>query len=334
MLKGPTLSKSARRRLQLLKRGEKIVLNQIQPGTALVPRPSQPVARRKRNRNRGSRNLAVKNPYLYSLMDPENNSGARVPDLTGIPTSVIQCEYEGSLDSNAAGLAGFYLTPMMAAGCFNTLTAGSTAAAITYTSSSWINQNQYNAVYGNYRPVSAVMYVDYIGTSTNDSGLTTAMWLSRTQSLPTTVVDAANRTYGETTPTKMGTRILWRPMDNRDVEFAQVATANPLPAIGFVSSGLVPNQTGCLRVRAFVNFECIPYSDTFDIAAASPSPINRNWLEDAFKWGQTTADKISTLLPYAQSITTVGMNALNWYQSNQSQRPYGRNRQGPVITSL
>lgn len=274
--------------------------------------------------------LAQRNPYLASLMDPENNFNARIPDLTCVPTSVIQCEYEDTITTNGSGMAGLILYPTMGSQAFVQIASGSTPGAITYgTPYGWSNSNQYQAVFAEVRPVSGVIYVDYIGTSQADQGLITAMWGPRTISKPSSVSDAANRNYGETAPAKLGCKILWRPSDNQDCEFFQVASNKSLPYIGFIASGMTANLA-VLRVRCYVNYECIPFSDTFDLVSPAPSPIDRNALEQAFRWGQQTVDKISTLLPYASNVATVGMNALSWYRSNMSQGRYGN----PRITSI
>jgi len=160
------------------------------------------------------------------------------------------------------------------------------------------------------------------------------MWLPRGATYPTSVTDAAAKNYSETAPLKLGSSV-YRPMDNYDVEFGQINFAKALgvPLIGMVCSGAWPS-TANLRVRAFFNFECIPFTDQMDLANATPSPINRDYLEQAFQWAQTTTDKIRTLIPYAQSIATVGMNAYSWYQGNMGNGGRGRVGGGPTITSI
>jgi len=90
-----------------------------------------------------------------SLMYPQQNIGARIPDLTGIPTSALQVEYEITLTTNANGLAGILIAPQLYANPIIIMDPASTNAAITWQAGvAFPYQTQYSGAYSHYRCVS------------------------------------------------------------------------------------------------------------------------------------------------------------------------------------
>lgn len=281
----------------------------------LRPKRVRKARRQKRNGNQGRLGN-----YLHALLDPENFLGAKVPDLVSAPSGTFQITFDWTVPTTAGDGVGAVLSPSFGTssttpnasngytlGIFQNSTAGT-----VYSTTSYQNPASYVAVaalYESLRPVSAVMYAEFIGNTLNDAGQIVMGWVpsqpstgnqftlaaltfSQLQMLPFT------RTY----PLRNGGKILWKPEDNSTLEFVPTGSKNAfwLPSIFFATVGQ-PASTTMMRIRAVINFEGIPGTDTTTLVNAAPSPIRLEELSQAFSY---MSQPYSNLLPFLSGVAS------------------------------
>ena len=323
---GQGLSKKARQRRARKNNSDTITI--VTPGARQLQ--NQTKSRKRRGKN--SRPAFARNEYLMSLAYPEDGEGSKVPDLTAIPTGTVQTFQENILttltDSDGSGRLAVWFSPYEATAAGNgphvNFATAASSGVFTYNNTLINSWNALQVLYSSYRVVSAVLKVDFIGTTSQDNGVLTGIWNEPTVGIiPASATSAGapgnannflNAPYAESYPFRNGIRILWRPSDNQDVEFlgANSSSNSGRPGIGFCLTGVTPAVSSC-HMTLIVNWELIPSVSTVSVIHASSSPVNPSWVNDAMVWGQTVSDKIQPLFnaesPYTKSINQFAASA-------------------------
>lgn len=353
------LSKNQRKRAnrrarQSQKQNQLVVYEQPQNSVSLqqvqkVSLPGQGTSRSARRR----RNIRQKsggggrrggqtgtNLYLASLIDPENNPGAKIPDMVTFPSATIQMTADGIAGPTGTGDGcAIIVNPIL--GTPDATTAfpiyrGSNAISgndYSWTNVPWANGVTIRTLFDTYRPVSAVLYAEFIGASTNDAGQICMGMIPRTGAATPNAIEnlarnftvAVAQSFTKTIPLRNGAVITWKPQDNVDLEykFAQSNTAadHQFPLIFFCTAGQAVGVT--IRYRVVVNFELIPTTDTSTFLNPTPSHSNMNMLEQAINWTSQTYNNmsafVSTVSPYVQpalnnmvaSASALGLTYMN-----------------------
>jgi hypothetical protein len=329
------LSKSQRKRARLIARARNGSIVTLATGTNAQPRQvaqtpnpgqgrSRNARRRRRDRQNGGMNGGggVMSDYLRTLMDPENTPGVKVPDLVTFPSSTFQLSYDNVLNVPAAGDAcGVWFCPFIGSGAtrFPIYSGNNTAVGgnVTYTGVNWASRASVAAIFGQIRPVSAVLIGEFTGNSTGDSGQVCYGILERGTTGTGSIIPfgtAQAQNFNKTSAARDGCRVLWKPQDNQDLEY-DVVTADLdaqgmfMPAIFFCTSGMAGNSS--YRVRIVVNYEGIPTVDTFNIVNVEPSQSNLPALEQAMNWAGQAYNNLSSFVesvgPYVQPIVRSAM---------------------------
>lgn len=294
-----------------------------------------PVVRR-RSRRRAVRNMYARseNGYLKTLLYPEYTPGQKIPDLCSFPTGTFQLSYDSVISTTAGDAFNFSFVPNINAPLTlqtNAVVGGPFGASINI---DWPSKAAVQAAYKAYRPVSAELYIEYIGTSLNDSGYAIGYLSNRQNGNPAfaaqTVAGVLALPYTRTYPLRNGCRVVWKPEDNADFEFQDVIQNNVYPFIGVCVAGAT-STTAVVKVRCLANFEGLPRSDTLDLVNASASPINLGQLQEAFQAGSNPyssfssfsesvgrfmPDQMPTALSLASNAIYHGMGAYSAYRAS------------------
>lgn len=195
-------------------------------------------------------------------------------------------------------------------------------------------------IYSHTRCVSAVITAEYIGDSATDAGTVIGFWVKPkandttqpntfsgtpsvypvTQDVPGSLLIADSTAV----PLRNGMRQIWKPSDNRDMEFQVSAAAGSdahTPLIGIIAFGGTPSK-GLLRIKIVANYEGIPAYDTTGFVDARPSPVNPTLVWEALSYMQTMMPSGQTFLNYLTTSKT-GVAALQYagaYVGNRLRR--------------
>jgi hypothetical protein len=268
-----------------------------------------------------------KNAYLNALIDPENSAGCRVPDMVTVPSSTVQLTFDGTISPTGTGDGVVVLiTPDFALGGTNgsplqlwaNATAGGNYAVVSQLA--WSQRSALVALFDQYRPVSGVLYGEFIGNSTADSGQILMGWLPRVLPVaanPTPIAQllatpnfasVLTQSFTKTIPLRNGAVVTWKPQDNQDLEYSYVsndnAGGNYFPSIYFATSG--QQTTAAVRYRVVFNFELIPTVDTALFLSPEPSVSDISQLEQAMNWTSSAYSNLSAFVsnvsPYVQPV--------------------------------
>jgi len=276
-------------------------------------------------------------------MDPENHPGVRVPDMVTFPSSTTQLTWDSTIYPSTGGDGSLLiftpiigtpdgtLTPIITAA--NTLVGGNYAgfANISFAASATMR-----TLFDSYRPVSAVIYAEFIGPSTNDGGQVCMGLIPRTgqntnaqlEALVPNFTAGGAQSFTKILPLRNGAVITWKPQDNKDLEYKDIQDNNALdhelPHLFICTAGQTAGTGGALRVRVVCNFELIPTSDANTFIDAKTSPSNLGRLQDAMNWGAEMYNNmsafVSTVSPYVQPVlsqaTVAATNLGLAYMSN------------------
>lgn len=303
------------------------------PPIAELRAPATQGRRSKKNKRQNRRVAARRNSdsYFSSLLEPESAQGSKVPDEIGYPTGTFQLTAQGTLTTGATGgdtcgisfspIVGFVTTGGYPIVTYNSTTANSMSNA---TNIDWGSKNAVTAAFMATRPVSAVLEVSFIGSSSNDQGRLTA---------GTSFVGSGNTSPGNswntwanmpgmsTWPAKNGARVLWKPLDNTNFEF--LSPSNSALAVYpqcFVACTGIPFNTTNFMWRVTCNFEAIPTSDTFDLVETKPSPVNLQSLQRAFEWAQEATSNVRPLVGVVGTALEMGRTAYGLYNGGGQRR--------------
>lgn len=308
----------------------KIVTTQIIPVQSKVVQAAMPgqgksrSARRRRAR-RQNKSAFNSGDYLECLMDPENHPGCRVPDMVTIPSSTFQFVYDDIISPTGTGDGiQVLINPVNYGGStvadrpiqiWANTTPGGAYAAVKQIN--WVQGATINGLFDQYRPVSGVLYVEFIGNSTADSGEVSMGWLPRIEAasspiaaLGTNFASVVQQSFTKTIPLRNGAVVMWKPQDNQDLEYARDGTAynasgtNYWPSIFAATSG--QQTASAVRIRAVFNYEAIPTSNTALFLSPETSRADLTQLEKAFNWTAGAYNNLSafvgTVSPYVQPI--------------------------------
>lgn len=265
---------------------------------------SRPKAKRTRNQSRpGGQSKITGNQeisYLTTLRQPETTPGGKVPDLCTFPTGTFQLTYDTTIGPNGTGDAyGFSLFPSMQAP-IATFSNALPNGAMAFSAVEWPSKAAIIGVYDQYRPVSAEIYLEYIGSTFKDQGYVILALIPRGGIVPTTIATFMALPYTRTYPLREGARVIWKPQDNADFEFKNVllGTASLFPTIAILAVGMEPaaGQSISAKIRVVANYEGIPKSDTSTLVNAAPSPIDLGALQRAMNYGSDIYNSFSPFL--------------------------------------
>lgn len=252
---------------------------------------------------------------MRSLLEPERYT-ARIPDANGWQTTVFQTimDQTGATGTDGSWTAGFYPIPVRPNGALEAaIQANGTQIAaqgvwttggqaiIPGSSASIIN------VCSAVRPVSGVLLVEFIGTTSNDNGQIVACPIFRGETFKASFASCIQNAYSVAAPLRNGLRFLWKPMDEMDHQFIATNTNEvpgintpggigtptgvPFPSIQTPSAGNGPEvtqtpvciqvmvagaqaSTTVVRFRWIVNYEAIPELSTVALFAVDKEPAN------------------------------------------------------------
>lgn len=355
------MTKSMRRRLARKAKQAGNALVVVQPAVqqaqqvAVIRPPGQGTSksarRRRRNRGRGFSGFGGgENLYLSSLLDPENGAGAKVPDMVTFPSGTFQLSFDQTLTPTGTGdgIAAWFCPFIGDAAAVWPIKTGTNAAAgadYTWTNRNWVARASIVNAYDSVRPVSAVLYAEFIGASSTDNGQICMGIIPRISVNPTTTVQNFNtgiaQSFTKTIPLRNGAKVLWKPQDNQDQEYfatalAGVLNSNPYPPQIFIAtSGMATTTT--IRIRCVANYEGIPTADTYSIIAATPSPANLQHLQEASNfWGSAMYDNMSafvdTVGPYVRPVLSQASAGLSNYAASRVANYFGNSsRRGAGI---
>lgn len=273
---------------------------------------------------RGGKGQTGQNLYLASLQDPENNPGAKIPDMVTFPSTTAQLTWDTTLApaTGGDGVAAILwpalgspdaATVMPIITGTNNTTPGS---VYTWIGNLWPKATALRGLSDSYRPVSACIYAEFIGASTNDGGQicmgivprSGAFTMAAKEALVSGFNTGAAQSFTKTVPLRNGAIVMWKPQDNQDLEYkdCQDNTANlhDLPFIFICTAGQSPSAS--LRLRFICNFELIPTTDTASIINPTQSVSNLGQLESAMNWASHAYNNmsmfVSTVSPFVQPV--------------------------------
>lgn len=241
------------------------------------------------------------NLYLDCLVDPSRGP-IRYPDDFDKPTAVHQEVIYTTLQSgaNAGANPGAFtviLNPFIGVPSpttYKDLTVFPqywNGAAWTGNGISDPDQATLASICNNIRPVSASLYVTYVGDTLYDggqiaaalipgNGMTTA-YLSPTGQDLRLVANLALQPDAYSGPLRKGVYCYWQPEDPQDMFFNTIAGANAYNFPVIVVSGVSTQaSTTVVRITAIVNYE---YTTSSKLVTSLPSPIEPTLITGAKK---------------------------------------------------
>lgn len=302
-------------------------------GTRVVVRAQNVPKRRKRkNRNR-SRKIGPRrgragnmHQYLKMIMDPENHV-CRVPDLNCYKTAVYQIVENFELTTAADGATGFVFIPTpttpTSTGFQHAIQGTSTEASgaqgiwLTQTAFAATSATSVGSSFRNWRPTAGCLCAEYIGDTQTDAGTICCLPLFRGQTAPIKMIDAVTLDGNMQFPLRNGCRMLFKPLDNGDLEFHGGGDpANPAIGIGGASYGMYSAagvttpasgspvgertpvafcimisgakvSTKLLRIRAVFNYESVPNYASLGLFSTVSEPSNPSVVAQAMNVAST-----------------------------------------------
>jgi len=242
------------------------------------------------------------NLYLDCLVDPSRGP-IRYPDEFDKPTAVHQSVTYTTLQSGVGtGTYGgaFYAVLNPFVGLLAPTSYKETTVTIGNWNGSAFAVGQYisdadraalTSICNNIRPVSASIYITYIGDTLTDggqiaaafipgNGMTTG-YLSPTGQDLRVVADLALQPEAYSGPLRKGVYCYWQPEDPQDMFFQTIASASaynfPVVMVSGVSTQAV---TTVVRITAIVNYE---YTTSSKLVTSLPSPIEPIMITNAKK---------------------------------------------------
>lgn len=254
--------------------------------------------------------------YLKSLLDPENNL-ARIPDDNCYKSSVFQVVTMAEITTQTDGSAGYMFSPqpinptttnysatLIGTAIETTATVGvwGTTTTVTPPSSATVLATM-NAA----RVVSGCICAEYVGDTNTDAGTICCLPIFRGESAPNRLSVAETFAYNQSYPLRNGCRMLYRPMDNGDLEYHGPTDASSWASgaygINLVGGTGLPKNSDpnlerapvcfcimvsgataskkVLRVRAVFNYEGIPLLASLGLFAAKKEESNPTVLASA-----------------------------------------------------
>lgn len=315
----PSKSKLKRLRRKMAKQSQTLAQIAAQDRGMAMAKPASKKRAARRAKRRGA--SGIRGDYLKSLLDPENYPGCKVPDLVTAPSGTFQVTFDQTLATTGTGdgvsvvLSPAYGTSSATPNASNGYTLGvfqNVAAGGVYSTATYYNPSNYTAVQGLYeslRPVSAVLYAEFIGNTLNDAGQIVMGWrpsapVGGNQYTPVarSFTDLQAQPFTRTIPLRNGAKVLWKPEDNSSLEFTQFGDKGiAWPPVIYVGTVGQPVSTTFLRIRAVINFEGLPLTDTTTLVNAAPSPVQLGEVQQAFSW---LSGPYTNLFPFVGGIAS------------------------------
>jgi len=261
--------------------------------------------------------------YLRSLLEPERWT-ARIPDACGWNTSTFQSVQDFTLTTSGDGSASLavYPVPVTPSGTNNYgnvigsgTQAGSQGVWTAETTQALPNSTAIFNTFSMVRPVSGVVLVEFIGTTSSDNGQVCAAPLFRGESAAKTFAAQVMNQYSVAGPLRNGLRFIWKPMDEMDFQFVDLSNTTDLPGMqapgGLGSPSAPPYTSGytvtgasgaqltqpCVgivvhiagaaastvvaRVRFIANYEGVPETSTLGLFEVTPHECNPSAISQA-----------------------------------------------------
>jgi len=300
------VSKSARRRQRRRQRQ--------QPSVAVAEKvmiaPVGPQSRRGgRRRNKRSTSLFDRNPYLATILDPENVRGVKIPDAITLPTGTWTFTSDGNFTLDATGAGVMYVMPVLAVnsgtstGQYAVITQSSPTSGNLYDTLGPVppNANISNTI-ARLRPVSGSLRVWSTQPAINISGTCCSFYLpegSTSVALGgglTTFNSFTALPYNSVNHMADGGNARWMAGDPSEFDFEDVGGLTSLAGYTVTGAGkaqllgLTPGVSGIgvavtgsnassqCRYRVVINYEITPQSDVLSFIDREPSPTNQAWL--------------------------------------------------------
>jgi len=271
-----------------------------------------------------------RNHYLMSLLDPENVTGAKIPDLVAYPSGTFQLVVDGLLTTASGGDSiAIVAYPFIGDNSTfwpvttsNGTTSGSLASQANV---NWSNRSSVPGVWTQNRPVSMALRVEFIGPSTADGGYCCFGLAPRSQFITAPTTFAFPNTFSSylsinnstTSPVRNGAIVRWRPQDNLDLEYNEPVTrpdsdSQDYPALYFAATAM-PSSISYIKYRVTANFEGIAQNSLFSMVQAEASPVNMPQLEEGFNV-MANSPSGGPLTDYASlGLAGVGAAAAGYY---------------------
>jgi len=296
-------SKSARRRAnrQKKKSSSTVVVNVNEGGNN--KRRGKNSRRRSRRRNSSSGAYT----YVDTLLNPELCTGVKIPDIVAFPSGTFQVVQDGTLPCGTGGdSVGLLFLPIVGNQStiypIQTFKGTSTGSISVGTSVNWPGVNGIVGVYGSFRPVSAMVELEFIGASSADQGMMLgSLYPSANHNVAPVSWDLAMaKPNTEVVPVRNGIKILWKPEDSSDFQFVNEAAVSLgtlphyYPQLFVAATGLVASSS-VIRYHVVCNFEALPNTDSVNLAHTDPSPYDASQLRAAFEWAAQVGNNIFTL---------------------------------------
>lgn len=258
------------------------------------------------------------NQYFKSLIDPENNMG-RIPDPSTWKSSVFQIVENFDLTTASDGAVALVFSPTpvtpTSTGFQHVITSTNTEASgaqgvwLTQTASTAVSSSAVGTNFRNWRVVSGCICAEYIGDTSTDAGTICCLPIFRGQTAPTNMTVATAAAFNQQFPLRNGCRMLYRPLDNGDLEyFGGGDAANPGISLGGVAygmwsaAGVTAPASGspegertpvafCVfingataskkvaRVRCVFNYEAIPLQASLGLFSTLHEPTSRSAID-------------------------------------------------------
>lgn len=248
--------------------------------------------------------------YLNVLFNPERQANAKIPSLFPVPSSSFLSHQQVSITTNASGNISFTWNPFFlqdaASGANQSTFFVNNNSTLTGSSSNDnffatdIGYNQLpGGLYSQYRVVGASIVVTYTGRMDIVSGVIgIGIGLNQYASpnIVTTGKDSSSQVFGnfnliddlyfsKRTQAVNGCRAIYFPLDNRFLQFTQMATSvagtGSVNGFYFAFYGAnLPASSPCLRVDFYIQYECTVKPEFNGYLTQSPGQYsNKNWLE-------------------------------------------------------
>jgi len=301
------LTKNQRRRRNQQVRKARTTVKVVEVKKTQTPR------RRRNRRARAQRRGG--NPYLAALLDPKNNPGIKIPDVTSFPSSTFQTVINGIATTNInpaipsyGDSVGIYAVPCLTNPI--TLSYGPGPGSLSgLTSIPWPNYSVLDNMYSGVRPVSAILEADFVGSTSADGGYWITSLTSRGVSIPYTVGGCLATLPNMETETLASrhVEVKWRPEDNRDMEYLPggASTRPTYPGCNIIATAMSVGEVAVSWVKwtFTVNWEALPEAEVLDLVQPSPSPIDLGSF-------QTALNTISRVNPTSFSRALSNLNGL------------------------
>lgn len=263
--------------------------------------------------------LKERSLYYQSLLDPLQGAGAKIPDMTAIPTGTFQMVQRIPVTSNLQGIAAIRVaSPQFAPANITTLTqqfggyqtsnGAATAGSLTWGAiTDFTGWTGFNGNVSFARCVSASLTAEYLGTELQDSGHIVGQFAPGAFASPGSVTQLANFPYSSDCPVNRNEPFMVRylPQGFYDVPFVPGAAvqsdSGPHPDSMIIVMSDIPASTNTMFVFC-ANYEFQPTSTAVNIVDVAPSPIDvyecgkiAQWTQELETSGIIPADKVDVM---------------------------------------